>query len=234
MARRLARSTAAVLAAVLVLFFGVGGWFYAWECNRRVRVPSDPRTAFGLPFREALRLLRVVADEGFPALVLSTVTILGPRPAQTACAAGGRPSGATSRRRPASPWTTAPPVWSWSATAWAGCGHQLPVRVEAGGRGSRGDPGRPRGGGPGRDRRPRRPRPHPPAPGTPGAGAAHRDRQGHRRRPLRPWTGAAWTTTGSHPSPTDPLRHLQQVGGRGVTRGRGSMRAWQLDLVRFR
>jgi hypothetical protein len=74
--------------------------------------PSDPRTAFGLPFREvsyaselgptrpgssaaardlgavrarlqrprreALRLLRVVADEGFPALVLSTVTILGP------------------------------------------------------------------------------------------------------------------------------------------------------------
>jgi pimeloyl-ACP methyl ester carboxylesterase len=78
MARRLARSTAAVLAAVLVLFFGVGGWFYAWECNRRVRVPSDPRTAFGLPFREALRLLRVVADEGFPALVLSTVTILGP------------------------------------------------------------------------------------------------------------------------------------------------------------
>jgi hypothetical protein len=257
-----------VLAAVLVLFFGVGGWFYAWECNRRVRVPSDPRTAFGLPFREvsyaselgptrpgssaaardlgavrarlqrprreALRLLRVVADEGFPALVLSTVTILGPRPAQTACAAGGRPSGATSRRRPASPWTTAPPVWSWSATAWAGCGHQLPVRVEAGRRGSRGDPGRPRGGGPGRDRRPRRPRPHPPAPGTPGAGAAHRDRQGHRRRPLRPWTGAAWTTTGSHPSPTDPLRHLQQVGGRGVTRGRGSMRAWQLDLVRFR
>jgi hypothetical protein len=74
--------------------------------------PSDPRTAFGPPFREvsyaselappgpgssaaardlgavrarlqrprreALRLLRVVADEGFPALVLSTVTILGP------------------------------------------------------------------------------------------------------------------------------------------------------------
>jgi hypothetical protein len=34
-------------------------------------------------------------------------------------------------------------------------------------------------------------------------------------------------TTGSHPSPTDPLRHLQWVGsrGRGVTRGRGSMRA---------
>ena len=43
-------------------------------------------------------------------------------------------------------------------------------------------------------------------------------------------------TTGSHPSPTDPLGHLQRVGsrGRGVTRGRGSMRAWRLDLVRFR
>jgi hypothetical protein len=51
-----------------------------------------------------------------------------------------------------------------------------------------------------------------------------------------PWTGAAWTTTGWHPSPTDPLRHLQRVRsqGRGVTRGRGSMRAWRLDLVRFR
>jgi hypothetical protein len=29
------------------------------------------RAGFGLPFREALRLLRVVAGQGFPALVLS-------------------------------------------------------------------------------------------------------------------------------------------------------------------
>jgi hypothetical protein len=35
---------------------------------------------------------------------------------------------------------------------------------------------------------------------------------------------------------TDPLRHLQRgrSQSRGVTRGRGSMRAWRLDLVRFR
>jgi hypothetical protein len=41
------------------------------------------------PRREALRLLRVVAGQGLPALVLSYRNDPGPRPAQTACAAGG-------------------------------------------------------------------------------------------------------------------------------------------------
>jgi hypothetical protein len=99
MARRLARSTAAVLAAVLVQSTGSRspptlGPPSASPSGRSATPPSSAppgpgssaaardlgavRARLQRPRREALRLLRVVADEGFPALVLSTVTILGP------------------------------------------------------------------------------------------------------------------------------------------------------------